>query len=542
MGAQGTSGQGSYPTGLGSTNISGSPAQGTTVLTVASTAGLAVGQTVVIDQHNAAYVDTTGVEGPCTSGNSCGRNDSPLQFNGAASRAQQEMVLITNVNSGSNQITIDAPGLGHDYTSGLIPQVFFWNTPNNPQYAGVENINVNANNNDRAVSFPFCDYCWIKNVEIDNTARAGVFFFWGYRDEVRDSYITGSNGSGASTHYGIELLETTFVKGENNIIFGVVDPWMTEGSYGTVVSYNYQLRTAADNQFASINTHLSHSWDQLREGNSGSTSQYDDSWGSASQMTDFRNYMNGKEPNATNYRSASSLQALNLYDNLVANVFGDPTYHINYQCDNTNVIGSDNYIYDLGFFNGCVNGSLTNYDTVVVSSLMRWGNWDSVTWCANGGHTGTACSTTGSNGVRYCTGSGAGNPACTVSETANSDPTFPGLASPATVFMASFYSGVTATHASCGTGLSFWKNPSSGTCPTYPPIGPDVTCSTNCVSNTASHVAKIPAQLCYDNTAKNGSGYLTAFDANACYANDPSVSASANLQGSIKAAGAVVLK
>lgn len=194
-------GLGNYPPNLGSTNWTGGLTQGSTVLTVASTAGVVAGQRVVLDQHNASYVFPDGVEGTCISGNSCGRNDSPLQFYGAESRAQQEMVEIQSVDS-STQITIKAPGISHGYTIGLTPQVFYWNTsgaqgPGNIEYAGVENMSINANSNNQAISMPFCDFCWVKNVAITNVARAAVFFWWSIHDEVRDSYISASNGPAA---------------------------------------------------------------------------------------------------------------------------------------------------------------------------------------------------------------------------------------------------------------------------------------------------------------------------------------------------------
>jgi hypothetical protein len=507
MGTGGTSGQGSYPTGLGSTNWTGGLTQGSTVLTVASTSGLSAGQTVVLDQLNASFVFVNAVEGACTSGNSCGRNDSPLQFFGSDDRAQLEMALIVSVNS-STQITIAAPGISHNYTSGLTPQVFYWNTPHNIQYAGVENMSVNENGNARGISLPFCDYCWTKNVVATGTGRGGVFFYYGYRDELRDSYIAGANDAGAPEQYGAEILESTFTKIENNIFFGSALAINMEGCYGSVIGYNYALNSSSGPQFADYDTHLAHNYLQLWEGNVAGTLAYDNSWGSSSQMTAFRNRMSGNSPNKTNYRVAMKVNAQAHNVNLVGNVIGDPTFHTQYVCDQSHQQGEDNFEYDLGFWNSCDHGT-SNYDTVTESSLMRWANWDAVTWKANGN----------TNGVRYCTGSGSGNSACTASETGSTDPTFPGLASPNTTLPASFYNGVRTAHSSCGTGLSFWKNPSSGACPAYPPIGPDVTCTTNCIANTASHAAMIPAEICYNNTAKSN-GFLTAFDASACYAND----------------------
>jgi hypothetical protein len=124
---------------------------------------------------------------------------------------------------------------------------------------------------------------------------------------------------------------------------------------------------------------------------------------------------------------------------------------------------------------------------------MKWGNWDAATYLSNGN----------TNGIRYCTGSGAGNPACLASETASSDPTFPALASPGTTFPASFYLAA--------------KPAWFGSAP-WPAIGPEVTCSTNCVSNAANHANKIPARLCYEASEKDSNGNLTSFDPSTCYA------------------------
>jgi len=518
LGTNGSGNMGSYPPNLGSTNWTGGLSRGSTVLTVASTARVVAGQRIVLDQRNASYVFTFAVEGECTSGNSCGRNDNPLQFNGADSRAQAEIVEIQSVDS-PTQITIKAPGVSHDYSSSLTPQVFYWNTngsegPGNITFAGVEDMKINANQNDFAISMPFCDYCWVKNVAITNIARTAVLFWWGSHDEVRDSYISASNTAGAPTEYGIEVIASSFTKIENNIFFGVTANLLPESSFGLVAGYNYTLNTAGGAQFGSFEPHLAHNFLQLYEGNVIDEVMYDNSWGSSSQNTSFRNRMSGHSPNKTNYRAAVKVNSQNHYMNLVGNVLGDPNYHTQYECSNNHLQSTDNYEFDLGFWNSCVNGIDGNnpYDSVTESSLMRWGNWDGVTWKTNGN----------ANGVRWCTGNGAGNPACSASETASADSSFPGLASPSTSLPASFYNGVTAAFPSCGTGLSFWKNPSTGFCPAYPPIGPDVACTTNCIANTANHAAMIPAQLCYSNTAKDGNGFLTAFDANACYASDPS--------------------
>ena len=44
-----------------------------------------------------------------------------------------------------------------------------------------------------------------------------------------------------------------------------------------------------------------------------------------------------------------------------------------------------------------------------------------------------------------------------------------------------------------------------------PPIGPDVTCSANCVSTSGNHANKIPARVCYESSSKDSNGNLTAY-------------------------------
>lgn len=507
----GTGGGGSYPVNLGSTNWTGGLVRGSTVLTLASTSGISAGENIVLDEHNPVWVlPDTGVEGACTSGNSCGRNDSPLQFWGGSTRAAPQMVHVISVNSGASQITIDNPGVAFDHASSLAPQAFFWNNGGNIQYVGIENMTLVQNGgSDPTVNLMFCDYCWVTNIAVNDETRTAVLFWWGFRDEVRDSYFSSNPQALGPTEYGIDVRAASSSKIENNIFFNITSPVLLESSYGTVVGYNYMQNTIAGAVFGSIETHLSHNFMQLYEGNVAQMVNWDNSWGSGSHNTAFRNQLLGNGPNKNSYREALKVDASNYYMNVVANVLGDLSLHTQYTCDLSHLLSHDDYEYGLGFWDDCANGS-SNFDSLAESSLMRWGNWDAVTYIANGNK----------NGIRYCTANGAGNSVCTSSETASTDPTFPGLSNPNTIFPPSFYTGIASEYGSCGTGLSFWKNPANGYCPPYPPIGPEVSCTKNCNANTANHAAMIPAQMCYGNTPKDGNGFLTAFDAKACYVND----------------------
>src|SRR5438270_2066901 len=109
----------------------------------------------------------------------------------------------------------------------------------------------------------FYNYCWVKNVADTYIARAGVYSLDSYRDEIRDSYISSSNTSGAPTQYGIELDRSYRDKVENNILFGITSPLVRESDYGNVFAYNYTLNTATDNLFPTIDTHRAHSYGGL---------------------------------------------------------------------------------------------------------------------------------------------------------------------------------------------------------------------------------------------------------------------------------------
>jgi hypothetical protein len=490
LGAYGTSWLGSAPPSHTVTSWTGGLTRGSTVLSVGSTTGLSIGQTIILDELNPSWVFTSGSEG---SSGSAGRGDGTggageyYWFFGSMTRAASQMTKIVSVDSGT-QITIRDP-VAYTHTSGLTPQVFAWQP--NLQLAGVEDLRVNANQVEHAIALIYCDYCWVKNVRIDTVGRSGVTTRWGYGMVLRDSYLNAPPAMGGPTQYGTECYMSSNVLVENNIFWNITNPLQVQNCMGSVYAYNYLHNRIADNLFPTFTTHGAHNHFHLLEGNDIDKIQFDNVWGSSSHNSVFRNRANGYGENKTGYRTAIVVTAQNRHINLVANVAGTTGYHTNYQCTNSTYYSSDNYVFDLGFWNGC-DSNMSNYDTVLLSTVTKWGNWDADTYLANGN----------TNGIRYCTGSGAGNSACTASETANGDATFPALSSPSTTFPASFY--LSAKPA--------WF----GSVP-WPPIGPDVTCSSNCVSNAASHANKIPARVCYESLAKDSNGNLTAYDARTCY-------------------------
>jgi len=120
-------------------------------------------------------------------------------------------------------------------------------------------------------------------------------------------------------------------------------------------------------------------------------------------------------------------------------------------------------------------------DSLVASTLMRWGNYAACTGDA-------AC-----NAVRFVAG-----------ENASGAPVYPGLASPSQTLPASFYLNARP---------SWW-----GTMP-WPAVGPDVTGGS--IANVGGHAYHNPAANCYLNVmggATDGSSDALTFNADNCYA------------------------
>jgi hypothetical protein len=360
---------------------------------------------------------------------------------------------------------------------------------------------------------------------------------------IRDSYFyetankgIESYGIGCSSSCGALLLE-------NNIIQGIVDPVVPNGTCTSCVfAYNFELnQDNADTavMFASNAMHTSSTDYILEEGNVGSGVNLDATHGPHFLNTFFRNYFTGYEANegVMPYQSTLPIiiDAYSRFNNLIGNVLGTSGYHITYKCAPTSALQKDctgynqyvtNAIYSIGWSHSDqldydYNPPTPN-DVLVSPSTMIWGNYDTVSEASvwNG------------------------------SEVPTSDAHFPNPVPSSHNLPASFYDGVTSAHPNCGTGLAFWKNPTTGTCPQYPSIGPDVSsgdigsctsgtykwsralASSQCAggsftaggSTNGGYGNSNPAMRCYlsyMNGTPDGTGAFNSnFSASACYASD----------------------
>ncbi len=447
--------------------------KGDTVLTLASVAGLSVGQAIVLDQHN----DTTLVHVPGVGGvqTTYSRADDGNFANGT-DRAQGQMNEITAINAATRQITIQVP-LYYTFKSALAPQVFFW--AGNMKNAGIEDLRIDSrNNSSRAVDFEFCDCSWARGVEVAYPARSAIaFVLYCFRPEVRDCYIHDSQLPFGPTRYGVELGDVSGALVENNIISSVVGPLVTiNWISGCAIAYNYIQKNTFQNgaqtawQFCSIETHMCHSFQNLVEGNIATAYDNDVYWGSGSQMTTFRNrfigYDGPMDSLYINGTHAVRVDAWNLYMSLVGNVVGCSGWHRYYELDPANWTGQDDRfaVYALGWWDYI--SDTINYDPLVKSTMIRGGNYDVAT-----------------NEVIWRSNIPAGEDSATY-----------------------------LTQQTLPTSLYRSEKPAWWNASPWPPIGPEITTG----DGPGAHTCAIPAKDCFDHSPKNPDTTLQ-FNADSCY-------------------------
>jgi hypothetical protein len=441
----------------------GGYAKGTEEITVSSTAGLSVGLMVVLDQLDDAS-DTRGVY-VCAS-LTCSQEGKPA---GRTGRAQQQFVQITGITG--NRVTV-SPGIHMvNWRASQQPQLWFWG--DSGVMNGVENMTLDhtASPGKSGIAFQNAHDGWVKNVKSLNGGRNHVWLNQAARIEVRDSYFYGTRNA-RSQSYGVELFATSDDLVINNIFHHVTAPVMTGNSAGVVVAYNFMTDmyyTVTNWMMAGLQgSHDAGTGMNLFEGNVGNAFLMDDYHGSGNLATVFRNRLAGTEGAKTANTIPVNLFAYNRLVNLVGNVLGTPGHHDIYESSQaaSATRGQPNRsIYVLGYsgVGESTFGSIP-YDPLVASTLLRWGNFDYAT-----------------SETRWAASEVPGGVTAPPSRTL-----------PASLFLTS--------------KPTWW-----GAKP-WPAIGPDVTGGLD----PAGHAHRIPAQACYDFTAKKADGTLS-FNPASCY-------------------------
>jgi hypothetical protein len=453
----------------------GGYAPGTTVVTLSSVTGLSVGSTLWLDQAD------DGSDGWPTAGNvymcdqgapNCANNGTGESYarNG---RGVLEGQIVTAIN-GTN-VTI-SPGIRMPvFRASQSPGAWWGNSGTILQNTGVENLTIDMTpcGGCAGVFIINATNCWVKGVRFLKTDTAGSNIFHLFTVNVMNSTITDNYFHGPQTQQLISIYQnaihiTSSSLIQNNIYHSASSSIVMNGPfYGNVIAYNY---FDSDVQPGIILHGIGGM--NLHEGNNAANFSGDTIHSSHAFETIFRNHFDGRahNENATETQAGIALYSNNRFFNAVGNVIntGHSTTYQTLQAHNTDAI------FELGW-QGTGSGVAVSNDANVNRTLMRWGNWDNV-----------------SNATRFV-----------LSEVPSGIATFPNVLPASQTLPSSLY--LSGRPAFFGSGV-------------WPPIGPDVAGGN--VSGYGGHANKIPARLCFENTAIDpayGSANVRRFDASACY-------------------------
>lgn len=477
--------------GAGNPPSSGTYTKGATQILVGSTAGMAVGRWLILDQLSDTadtgniYICSDGPAADCSSegaGGGGGRGDA---------RAYLQFVRITNV-GGGNVVTIDRPIYMPNWTSGRSPGIWWTNSP--VSRVGIEDLTVDARGTSAGIAIMFgnAHESWVNGVSVlkANGGRDGISMHYSSGIEIRDSYILGTPGGNLS--YSVETWMSGNIKVENNIMHQGVSGILVGAGSGNVFGYNFfvdQVSSNASWLFPATMEHQPGVLMTLYEGNDAWSMMQDAIHGSHALNTFFRNRSRGSDDTSSEFGSQSSqtvpllVASYSRYTNIIGNVLGRGGYHNNYQANSNGSSSNCNTsIYNLGWGStGCSNGTV-NADTLAITSAMRWGNYDVV-----------------SGTVRWES-----------SEVPSGISPYGNAVPGSQTLPASFYLAARPD--------AWWATP-WGT-PAWPPIGPDV--SGGNISEGSGgeagldgHAYRIPARLCFENTSQTA-GVLN-FNRASCY-------------------------
>ena len=438
--------------------------KGTTQITLADATGIAVGTVLVLDQLNDT-VDSGEVIVSDAKGVFSLEGGAP----GRALRAQQQFVQVTAVTG--NQVTI-SPGLYMpNWRGSQEPEVWWWGET--AFMNGVEDLTLDHSGSTETSGIGFQNAYggWVKNVASMNPKRNHVWLNQAARIEVRDCYFYGTK-TAASMSYGVESFTSSDDLVVNNIFHRVTSPIMVGPNSGSVFAYNYMIDMAyylpTWMMAGIVGGHDAGTGMNLFEGNVGNQFAMDLYHGTGNYATLFRNHLTGTEPGKFQWGNTTpvNIWAFNRYINIVGNVLGTAGYHKIYE-DSLAPQGvrgwPERSIYVLGFSGSGEYQSLGN-DGLVMSTMLRWGNFD------------------------YATSQSHWN----TGEIPAGHPVPANQQIPASLFLAA--------------RPDWW-----GERP-WPAIGPDVSGG----ADPAGHAHKIPAQICYETSPRSADGRLL-FDSRSCY-------------------------
>lgn len=306
------------------TTLTADAAQGDTTVHVTSTSNFSTSMWVLIDE-NPEMVSTTNPTGGANiqaSPEFLNTTNTPAvmklanpdsctscTYSLVPNRLNEELHLVTGVNSGAGTLTFDDPLTLAFRQSGSHDARVYWPTLQssntaNPflQQAGIENMTLTRCNGG-CINFEFCALCWVKNVETNYWIGGGVNFVYSARSEVTGSYLHNCidcQNNGEEYPLGISTASTEILADNNIITFGGKG-MVGRGANSAVVAYNYIDKTFYEqavigdywNDMGANGSHYGGTHHFLFEGNWAPNCDGDETHGNAIDHTFFRNQCNG---------------------------------------------------------------------------------------------------------------------------------------------------------------------------------------------------------------------------------------------------------
>src|SRR6267142_2893625 len=445
--------------------------KGATILNLRSVTGtpnLQVGDTLFLFQND----DTSPTTGPfICQADGCSRE-------GGTNPGLQQYVRVAAING--TAVTV-FPGIyATNWVSGKSPQAYWWGGA--IHNSGLEDFTINggALTNFGSVNFWQTYDCWMRGMgSIETGSRDHVFITLSRNITIQDSFFqnscTGGCGGGA-TGYGLETWGASDILRQNNILDNIQASWVfSVAGTGIVDAYNFDHNGGGS--VTAMTFHEQGNTYNLAEGNDTNLYRTDTFHGTQPVQTIFRNRI------SNNGQPSIDLWAYARYYNIVGNVLGSIGFST-YQCLSPNASGTcsrfNNMIYRLGFAGanaGAGPEAGVASDNTVWSSVMRWGNYDTV-----------------NSATRFVN-----------AEVPTADPILPNAVPASQTLPASFYLN----------SKPAWFAASKP----WPLIGPDVTGGN--ISGLSGHAYTTPAQDCYTSIAGN----IASFNAATCYASAPAAPA-----------------
>jgi hypothetical protein len=400
-------------------------AQGATSIQVASTAGLSVGQIVLLDEASGAgwqldriwanngypriwaspdYRVVWQKHNPnYTYVDDFGPSEYPYQAGTAGcwfsncDRPTNEIKQISAISG--NTITFNSP-ITISYRVSHTAQLHYYQTPHTMD-AGVENMTL-QHGDDGNLKFEWCAYCWAKNVENTLWLNDGFDIDESFRVQLEGVYVHNAvwpvNGGGG---YAISIANGSAEVLIENSISVLANKVMVDRSAGagSVVAYNYMDDGYIDGSDAWVETglnasHMVGGHHVLFEGNYSFNTDSDQTHGNSIYHTFLRNYFSGfrkpftaldgtavndaaNKPPGVGPLRAGGAHAYAYWFSFIGNVLGTPGQTNGWTYDCVAAVNDipTNCIWELGWMDITPQG----YDANVPSTAIRHGNYDYVT-------------------------------------------------------------------------------------------------------------------------------------------------------------------